>query len=286
MSVALLFFVVFGIGYYFLRESINPGYLGAVWINELGGRYGGTLDGHTGNIFYYLNEIVTWQFTPYMLLFPVAVLVGLKFSETKISRMVLFSVIVGGVFLVVISLAGTKLSWYDAQLFPYLAIITASLFYLLYTGIKGFLNQRTSYLTAALISMLCVLSFIAKPYCEIISKVYFPKCDFWDEKLSTSCLFFQEAVRGNVAVDAGKLLIDDSHGAITVLACYEYMMKERGFNVKVVDYNELNAGEKAIVFDRRFIDLLSKKYDLEMLGHIDKCNAECIYLKEKTGQKL
>ncbi len=282
----LLFFIVFGVGYYFFRESINPGYLEAVWINELGGRYGQTIDAHYGSIWFYFNEIVTWQFTSYMLLFPLSILVGLKFSTNNVNRITLFSVIVGGVFLLIVSVAGTKLPHYDAPLFPYLAIITAALFYFLYTVIKGWLSKRTTYLIASLMAMVCVLSLLAKPYYDIISKVYFPKGDAWEENFSNSCRIFQDAAHGKIALNDYKLVFDadEEYGPITVLTCYKQMLKERGIDVKIERHDAVSAGEKVIVFDPYMIQLLSQKFDIDVIEHIDRYNADIINVKEKIEQ--
>ena len=283
--MGLVFFIVIGIGYYFLRERFNPGYLKVVWENELGGRFANANEGHEGTFFAYINEIITWHFVNYYILFPVAILVGLGFSESRIRRLVWFAIVTGLSFLFFISVAQTKLAHYDAPLFPYLAIITASLFYALYTRLKRVLESRWAFSLAPFTAFIIVLALLVKPYSDIIATVYFPKGDPWEEGFSNSCSFFQAVAHNKEKLLADKLLWNTSqldYGAPCVIHCYQECLKDRGKTINILDTGRLHVNDTALLFDdwelRRDLE---KKFKLISVKRFDKYNLDCLVFKEK-----
>ncbi len=282
MYAGVAIFIVFGVGFYFLREAINPGYLKAVWINELGGRFSSVNEGHEADFSFYFNEIITWQFVHYMFIFPAALIIGTFFSDTVIKRLVLFAAAIGTMFLIVISIAATKLPHYDAPLFPFLAIIVSSFFYFIYTIASEHLRRIYQWSTASLIAFVFVLSFFIKPYSDAISRVYFPKGDWWEEGFSVSCKYFQHAVQGTVHEDNCKLIFDtESIGSGTVIRCYEQELKEHHINNPVIRHDEVKVHDKVIVFDPYLKQLISQKFVTEEVHSLPFCNGDVIYIKSE-----
>jgi len=282
LYAGLAIFIVFGLGYYVLRETLNTGYIQAVWVNELGGRFGGVLDNHQGPFTLYINEMVTWQFIEYMFIFPAALIIGAFFSEPFIRRLVLFAALTGSSFLFVVSSAATKLPHYDAPLFPYLAIITASFFYFVYILIRQKLQPAYQLTIASGIAFIVMLSFFARPYTDIISKVYFPKGDSWEEGFSTSCKYFQDAVRGKVKQENCKLAYDyGGMGEGCVVTCYKEELKERLINTEIVHPDQVKAGDSVIVFDNPAKELIKQKFVTEEIHSLPNYNADVIYIKSE-----
>ncbi|HLP20665.1 MAG TPA: glycosyltransferase family 39 protein, partial [Chitinophagales bacterium] len=283
--IGLGIFLLFGLGYYFLREIINPGYLQAVWENELGGRFIGS-QGHQGTFDFYWHEIIDWQFVEYIYLFPLALIIGLVFSESSICRLVLFAVITGLSFFLVVSTAATKLPHYDAPLFPYLAIIMASLFYFIYTSIKKRLLESKTYLIATAIAFICVAVLFVRPYSQIISVVYFPKGDSWEEGLSVSCRIFQDAVRKKVDINSYKLLFTEGtqYGPRNVLTCYTQQLKENGINTPIItDAEGIQPNDTVVLFSYWGWEAAKKQFDVTALQHLDHCNADVVVCKPKQA---
>lgn len=110
--------------WYLAREHAAPGYWHAVWENELGGRLAGTLDQHTGPWYTYLTSFVSQQF---LLWTPWVGAAAWALSRRRVQRparqFLSLAAWSGGTLLIIISAAGTKLSWYDAPLYPLLALI-------------------------------------------------------------------------------------------------------------------------------------------------------------------
>ncbi len=275
-------FLVFGLGYYFLREAINPGYLVAVWENELGGRFGKPNEGHVGPFIFYVREILEWQFEYYKFLFPAALACGLLIVEPALKRLTAFSFCISVFFLLVISTAQTKLSHYDAPLFPFLAIIIASLIFQLYLSLRERTQNLKPWTSTAITGFVC-LCLLANPYYETVKKVYAAKGESWDEGFSQNCKFFQFAVRDQVKLEQYKVVVDlsspESFGAYNILNCYKRMMNEHGLPVEYKQPDQLAPGEKALVFNQWTEHLMEEKYDMDTLYHYDSFNSDYVLIK-------
>ncbi|MBR9921098.1 MAG: hypothetical protein GYB31_09685 [Bacteroidetes bacterium] len=107
---AIGIFLTLVISYYAIRETVNPGYLKAVWENEWAGRYLDTLEGHSGGPLFYLEGWWNGRLGMWLSLSPLALL-PLFQKENKLSVFLWIQLIF---FMLIISSSGTKLRWYDA----------------------------------------------------------------------------------------------------------------------------------------------------------------------------
>lgn len=110
-------------GWYVLREAAGPGYLTAVWDNELGGRFAGELEKNEGPFYAYVRDLARSKFLPWIYLLPFVVPFALRHPRARARRAAWFGLcwVVG--LLVVISVARTKLVWYANPLYPWLAVL-------------------------------------------------------------------------------------------------------------------------------------------------------------------
>ena len=282
----LFFFIFFGPGYYFLRETVNPGYLQAVWSNELGGRFMAVNEGHEGPWYFYFSEIISWQFVNYYLLFPVALLSGIFLMRDKVQHLVVFAFITGLFFLLFISLSGTKLSHYDAPLFPYLAIITASLFYRLFVAIRSWLGQYYKILSAGIVAAAIILAMLAKPYADILAKVYFPKGDWWEEGFSTSCTFFQDVAKGRERLLASKLVYNTTanlYGPPAVFNDYKEELTEKGMTLSIDSVGQINDNDTLLMFEDADIrGELERRFTIQNIQRLEQYHLDLVRVKLKN----
>jgi hypothetical protein len=221
----------------------------------------------------------------YYLLFPFAVIAGLWFTENRIQRVVTFALITGLSLLFVISMAGTKLPHYDAPLFPYLAIITASLLCFLYTAIRTRLNLRRQFFIAGIVAFIITVSLLAKPYSDIIAKVYFPKGDSWEEGFSTSCKFFQAVAKGKEKLLSPKMAYGSSreeYGPVTVLSCYEEELNECGKPLNIVGAEAVRDNDNILIFDGTIRQQLEQRFELHTIERLDKYNLDFVRVTGKN----
>ena len=143
--LCILAFLISVGGYYSLREIADPGYLKAVWENELVPRYTNTASNytyeHTSDYLFYLRNLWNKRFAPWIYVLPLALVLLLSSKNAKVKSLFLYILIVGISFLVIIS-GGSKGTWYDAPLFPVLAILLALSFFQLYSSTKNITHKR------------------------------------------------------------------------------------------------------------------------------------------------
>lgn len=113
--------------WYLVREAAAPGYLAAVWQYEIGGPAAHELEGNNGPFEWYLTLLAQTKFALWLL--PALLGMSLGWWQPRGSAAwwlgrVLTAVVSS--FLLVISLAQTKLFWYDAPAFPLLALLVAA----------------------------------------------------------------------------------------------------------------------------------------------------------------
>lgn len=138
LSQPRVYFVALGsIGcvaaYVLMREQAAPGYWEAVLFNDLGGRFFGLqpsnpnlangMEGLKGPWDVYLTSLATSLFLPWVLAVPPAWLTILYFGSRLVRRagglLGLFAIW----WLLLISVSATKTSWYDAPIYPMLALL-------------------------------------------------------------------------------------------------------------------------------------------------------------------
>lgn len=113
--------------FYLSREFYNPGYLHAVWANEIGGRYSQSMEAHRHPFFYYFQKLPGRfkYYWPFSLLGMLFVWSGIKEERTLPQRFSLYSTLLVISFLLVISNSDTKLAWYDLPVYPFLSLLAA-----------------------------------------------------------------------------------------------------------------------------------------------------------------
>lgn len=123
--VGLFIFISCVAGYYSVHEILTPGYIHSVYMNEIGGRYLNTNEGHAGSLWFYTKAftIQIFYFLPVLLLN----LVYLLFNRNIILKNLFlqYVLILSVSFLIVISLSKTKLEWYAYPLYPFIGMLIA-----------------------------------------------------------------------------------------------------------------------------------------------------------------
>jgi len=115
--------LLIGASYYFIREMYNPGYLNAVIENEITGRYLNTVEGHKGDILFYLRLMFASHYQFWLWCVPVSCVISFVQKDQKVKLLSAFLLTQSLLYLIIISIADTKLPWYDVPLYPFLGLI-------------------------------------------------------------------------------------------------------------------------------------------------------------------
>ena len=133
--IALLATLLLVVGWYGLRDLREPGYLAAVYDNELGGRYLNTLEHHDRPLLYYITNLTSGRMSIWWVLIPVGMTLGLVGKPGRERRLIRFSTLLALTYLAVISRSETKCLWYDVPAYPFLALIAAA--FVVFVGTRG-----------------------------------------------------------------------------------------------------------------------------------------------------
>ncbi|MBK6830171.1 MAG: glycosyltransferase family 39 protein [Flavobacteriales bacterium] len=247
-------------GFYLLRESANPGYLQAVWMNELGGRYGGSLEGHEEPWSFYTDMLMDHHFNLWWMLVPVGMLIGLVHREERLRQWTLLLICLGTTYLYVISSAGTKLEWYAAPLFPVLAALAAIPIHVVLQW--TFTEQwSATFLSRRVLPWLFLFVVFVQPYSAVIGRTYFPKEYPWDEDIYAASHYLHKAVRGGPL--EANVLCHDTYNAH--LMFYLMVLNEQGHEIQSVNKHELQVGQRAMATEGYVKEVIERSYDHEIL---------------------
>lgn len=114
-------------GYYLWMETRYPGFLAAVRETVLG-RYVAERNQMGQPFWYYFRELAAVRFLPWIVLLPLNYLLRRRLTPAQRDLSVLlWSAVLG--YLLIISFSETKLAWYDASVYPPLALLAGLALY-------------------------------------------------------------------------------------------------------------------------------------------------------------
>lgn len=275
----LLFLVVVG-GYYLLREHYQPGYLQTVYEHDIV-RYSQTHDGHTGEFFMYFKNLITRRnycqqgyflreqlYTPWCLLLPICFILGLLYKEKLLRNLSIFCGIYIIIYLLVISFSQTKLDWYTAPIFPFTALLLAMGFHQIYNAVLNYF-QLSSLTKKFVVFILLIFSFIALPYKQIISKVYFPKDKGWGWGDLLYGDYLRKITKEGIHLNKFQVIHTGYNGH---LVFYAEAMNYQGKQIQLRKINdEFQVGDIVVTCQAETRMALEKKYNLKWLDVEQYC---------------
>lgn len=171
---ALLLFPGIPLLYYLIAGLSMPGYLEAMFYNEIGGRYGESLEGHTGGFDYYLDLWFNGRIHYFYWLFFPSLAIGLSAKSKKrrqLARLAAWQLLC--IFLI-ISTAGTKIPSYDMPVYPMLALVFGLSIDWFARRISEIKKPGLKY-PREVIGGCVIFLLLIGPYSKIAAKQYFPK---------------------------------------------------------------------------------------------------------------
>lgn len=262
----LLGFIALVGSYYLFRELDNPGYLKAVYENELGGRYLQTLEGHSHPFDYYYNNFLNSRFKFWFWLIPFGVIFGMFNKNKNIAKLTIYVSLLSALFFIFISTAKTKLLWYDVPLYPFLSIIVAMIIFYLFGFLKDneYINKSLRYNVAPFVLL---FFFLFNPYYETVIRITTPR----EDKLMTQYYSIGYYLRDMISQDKR-----DSNeyyicydGYFAQNSMYISLLAEQGVNVKRIHYNKLNPDNIVIASQPHIKKEIERIYEFKILDSRD-----------------
>jgi 4-amino-4-deoxy-L-arabinose transferase-like glycosyltransferase len=246
-------------GYYLLREFHNPGYLKAVWENDLWGRYVRQSDPTKGDFWFYCRNFVEHQYPLWIWLIPTGILLGFVLQDERIRKLLLFCSLIGIIYLLITSLSDGKLEWYIAPMYPLLAIIGAVPIYWVFTTMKNssHVNQQFKVNTMPYVFLLFVYLI---PYIKTIDRVYKPREYPWEEEYYFISRYLQDSIKGVHRIYKRDLCYD---GYSAQLLYYVKILNDMGQEVEIVNWRSLKIGSLVLISQDEIKKCIEKRYLFE-----------------------
>lgn len=259
---AVVFYFMFAMFYYLFRESINPGYLNAVWHEEFFDRYSGEDIG----FWRYLILFNSSRYLPWIYILPFAVWISLKFSTSKLKDFFILLTMTGILFFLIIS-NGSKKPWYDAPLYPIFACFIGYSIYIIAKG--NTLNKTVKFVAVIFYAGALLFSYSTIVYRNSTTHVKLQK------NPEFSIPYF---LRNKIEEDNfnGKYEIFYS-GYESHLRFYALTYQIKGGEIRISrKLQKFQKGDTILVSLSKDISLLLKKYEVEPIDSLHFAKAYCI----------
>jgi 4-amino-4-deoxy-L-arabinose transferase-like glycosyltransferase len=276
---AVSIFLTIVLGYYFLRENQNPGYLEAVLENDIRGRYFETQEGNNRSTFFHMRKIYEERFVPWLYFLPLGFLATFFAKQTtkEFVRLLFFS---GAFFLLVISFSKTNLIWYDVPLLPLFAVVVGlGIEQIIRIAFDYFSKEKNSFrFSKFILAGVIGLAIFGNPYFKRISDSYtFNK--LW---LTPERELFEGFMHRSIPLEYN-ILHWDINGQVVFL---QKLYRRKGFDIKVREINQLQnddsfkfvestmdfeIGEKVMMCESNVKGEINKRYDYEQINNWSEC---------------
>ena len=158
------------IGYYAGREVLDPGYWKAVKYNDLSGRFLEN-QGDGDKWYYYLRNMQQHTFTPWLWAIGPAVLLSFTRTSGVGRRGAGLLLMFAGGWLAVVSLSVSRHDWYDAPMYPALALLVGLGLSILYQDVMRLYLPRLGRWQGLALQVAVVAGVFFAPYRAIIDQL-------------------------------------------------------------------------------------------------------------------
>ena len=254
--------------FYFSREIQNPGYLKAVFENEIFGRYTKGLEGNARPFDFYFQNFKS-RFYWWIFFLPIGFVAGFFNTNMKWVRMTVYFTTLIAFHFLIISSAETKLPWYELPEYPFLSVIVAIGLFAVYRFFKETHFAIESFRPKKSRNVLIAVFFGAMllfPYYKMMAKVssdkqeeYFRNNQLLPEYLK-DVLYNQRKIEDNIGVCVSML----NHHYHTEY--YIIRLQEKGINIHFADWKNLPDNQVILMgHDDELKQIIEEHYAYEVL---------------------
>lgn len=254
--LGFVFFVFVILAYYLGRDSLQSGYLEAVWNNELGGRFAQTNEGHDHPWYYYLGVLVRHVGFGggFLLLFGVVLAVK---AESDRVRLAARDALIAALFLgVVLSSSQSKLDWYLVPMHPLLALAAG-------LGWADWLGdfKTLSYPKKSAVFVL-ILLFFATYGLEILGRNNRPTSPKYRANYACSSVLAEVLTGKGEPPTAVIFGTYDAHVRI-----YVKLLQRQGIRIRLLKSSQVNLGDRVLCSEPEVRASLRQKFAVDSVVH-------------------
>jgi len=268
---------------YLIREFQNPGYIQAVMANEIFGRYSDVVENHAAPAGFYIEGLFD-KYVPWIHLWLPCCIITSTSKNTLFRTYGRFSLLYLIAFVAILSLAKTKLPWYDAPIYPIASISIGlgihQIHHLLYCHRHNWhhLNLhfkkgiKISPVSLSLILLLCV-PCINVAYNHIYKNhgILYPWSHVNEPTLQYGGYFKELSLERPIIKDFAVPLKQDEYNAH--LLFYAEAYNRKGYNIHLEEYDLDRLSQGTIVTcDQKLHDEITHSKTFKQVHHNDYCS--------------
>ncbi len=201
---ALVLFLALVVPYYLLREQQNPGYLEAVRLNDLGGRFLKAQENHSSTADFYLLNMKDLRFIPWLFVLPISLYWGIRQGPSRYRDLYVYLTLLLITFLLVITISTTKLDWYDIPMYPLMALALGVFIDSMFASLRQ--HRFGSFSTPLLLVIVYYLTFYF-PYTTLTHRSLFPEEPNPHEQ--QAAIILQQGLEGKRDLEGHRFCIED-----------------------------------------------------------------------------
>lgn len=238
--------------YYFKREQQSPGYIKALWNEELFGRYNGAQQNNANTLpgfFYYLQGMAELRFNYFLIPLALVALIVVGVKRFPQRRLLLFLLLQWVWFLTIIS-GGAKNFWYDAPLYPIAAFIIGLSTCILISRIKNKILVT--------IASLSIAGLLVLPFTEALE--YAQRQQDPSNEINNLCHYLRDRkFRQHSQVKVVPSAFE------TPLFLYLKQQKLKQVSVQIIEPSQLKQNDTLLIGKQALIDSIAVRFTLLQL---------------------
>lgn len=251
-----LLFLVPVIGYYVLREQFNPGYIQAVIDNEITGRYLSAIETHNQSISFYFDNLLHGRYAYWIYILPIALVFGFFTKDSFQKQLHVFLSICVVLFFTIISTAESKLAWYDAPIYPLLAILIAMFLYRCIHIVISKIAKPNSKLVW--VETIAIVILVAFPYYQKVQAITHTK-ELAHEEAFYSIEYFLRDAENVLSKDKAYFVAYDGYDV--QVEFYTTALRQQGYNIDFGPVSAIKQTDFVIAHQPEVIEYIQENYD-------------------------
>lgn len=270
LFAGIVLLVTTALGFFFLREQQQPGYLDAV-LDLDAGRMGKVVDGHNEPFDFYFNNLFLKRFSTWIGLFIIGTaFLFFKEKDKKIQVICNISIFSALIYLILVSLSATKLEWYDMPLYPFLAIVTGY-------GCSRIFDTLPFSDFSYTKQMGIILLIFSIPTYYAIKNSHDQSLPVAEKKMQRITEYVYNKEHQGSDLNGWKVIDKWPNGQ---LLFYKYKLAEKDQHLHFAHENTLIAGDKVFLQDDAAKKIIELKYEFKIIDTFKEVTAyEIIALK-------
>lgn len=240
--------------WYICRSRVDPGYMDAAWLIDLGGRYS-LLSGVVAGPDYYLSLLAHDNFVPWLTVSVAGIVVAFKSTEAVLRRLCLFLCLISCGLLLVLSFSETKWWWYILPIYPLLSILGGICIRFIVEAATNLIGPKKTVANIA-IQAFAIGTLFVIPYMLSLDRAINHGTIGTDESTEMG-FFMRDVVNGKRSLKDAVVAIETYQGNIR---WYFKVLAQKGRPVTTIENRQFRLGQTVVAYQPEIISFIDEHF--------------------------